>query len=129
MILTARQSISQADIDAVVLKVLKSDFLTQGAVPPFPEQTVADYCGAKFGVAVNSRYRSTPYRLSHAGRRPRDWGLDIAHQLLLHPPTVLSIAVHKSTLPTLSPIQANMCAVELERKLIAALGGKETTQK
>jgi UDP-4-amino-4,6-dideoxy-N-acetyl-beta-L-altrosamine transaminase len=48
-----KQDISQADIDAVV-NVLKSDFLTQGPQVPLFEKTVADYCGAKFGVAVNS---------------------------------------------------------------------------
>lgn len=48
-----RQSISQKDIDSVV-EVLKSDFLTQGPKVPLFEQTVAEYCGAEYGVAVNS---------------------------------------------------------------------------
>jgi len=43
----------QADIDAVV-EVLRSDFLTQGPKVPEFEKTVADYCGASHGVAVNS---------------------------------------------------------------------------
>ncbi|SCM68458.1 UDP-4-amino-4,6-dideoxy-N-acetyl-beta-L-altrosamine transaminase [Donghicola eburneus] len=53
MIPYGRQDISQADIDAVV-DVLKSDFLTQGPAVPAFEQAIADYVGAKFGVAVNS---------------------------------------------------------------------------
>lgn len=53
MIPYGRQDISQADIDAVV-DVLKSDFLTQGPKVPEFEQVVADYCGAKRAVAVNS---------------------------------------------------------------------------
>ncbi len=53
MIPYGRQSISEADIDAVV-EVLRSDFLTQGPVVPRFEQAVADYCSARFGVAVNS---------------------------------------------------------------------------
>ena len=53
MIPYGRQSISEADIEAVV-EVLRSDFLTQGPVIPRFEQAVADYCGARFGVAVNS---------------------------------------------------------------------------
>jgi len=48
-----RQDINQADIDAVVA-VLRSDFLTQGPAIPSFENAVADYCGAKYGVAVNS---------------------------------------------------------------------------
>lgn len=48
-----RQEINQADIDAVV-EVLRSDFLTQGPVVPTFEKTVADYCGARHAVAVNS---------------------------------------------------------------------------
>ena len=48
-----RQSVSQADIEAV-LGVLKSDFLTQGPVVPEFEKGVASYTGAKFAVASNS---------------------------------------------------------------------------
>jgi UDP-4-amino-4,6-dideoxy-N-acetyl-beta-L-altrosamine transaminase len=53
MIPYGRQSVSQEDIDAVV-SVLNSDWLTQGPVVPKFEQAVADYCGARFGIAVNS---------------------------------------------------------------------------
>lgn len=48
-----RQDIIQSDIDAVV-DVLRSDFLTQGPMVPVFEKSVADYCGAQHGVAVNS---------------------------------------------------------------------------
>ena len=48
-----RQDINQADIDAVVT-ALRSDFLTQGTTVPSFEKAVADYCGAKHAVAVNS---------------------------------------------------------------------------
>lgn len=53
MIPYGRQDISQTDIDAVV-EVLRSDFLTQGPKVPLFEKTVAEYCGAKHAVAVNS---------------------------------------------------------------------------
>src|SRR4051812_48158722 len=46
-----RQSIDQADIDAVV-EVLKSDFLTQGPNVTNFEAAFAKYVGAKFAVAV-----------------------------------------------------------------------------
>ena len=48
-----RQDISQADIDAVV-EVLRSDWITQGPAIDRFEQLVANYCGAKYGVAVSS---------------------------------------------------------------------------
>ena len=53
MIPYGRQHISQADIDAVV-KVLRSDFLTQGSIVPRFEAAVALYCDAQHAVAVNS---------------------------------------------------------------------------
>lgn len=53
MIPYGRQCISEEDIQAVN-KVLRSDYLTQGGTVTAFEQKVADYCGAKHGVAVNS---------------------------------------------------------------------------
>ncbi|MCX7144173.1 MAG: UDP-4-amino-4,6-dideoxy-N-acetyl-beta-L-altrosamine transaminase [Proteobacteria bacterium] len=53
MIPYGRQDINQADIEAVV-EVLRSDFLTQGPAVPAFEEAVANYCGAKHAVAVNS---------------------------------------------------------------------------
>jgi len=49
----ARQSVSQADIDAVVL-VLRSDWLTQGPDIERFEKGVAASCGARHAVAVSS---------------------------------------------------------------------------
>ena len=48
-----RQTISEADIQAVV-EVLRSDFLTQGPLIERFEHAVADYCGARYAVAMNS---------------------------------------------------------------------------
>lgn len=53
MIPYGRQEVTQADIDAVT-DVLRSDFLTQGAVVPHFEQAIARYTGAQHAVAVNS---------------------------------------------------------------------------
>lgn len=53
MIPYGRQSISEADIQAVV-NVLKSDWLTQGPAVEKFEQTLAEYCGTTHAVAVNS---------------------------------------------------------------------------
>ena len=48
-----RQDISAQDIEAVV-EVLQSDWITQGPAIARFEQAVADYCGAKYAVAVSS---------------------------------------------------------------------------
>lgn len=52
MIPYGRQSIDQKDIDAVI-KVLKSDFITQGSTTPEFEKKLARYCGAKYAVGVS----------------------------------------------------------------------------
>ena len=48
-----RQSISEADIEAVV-RVLRSDFLTQGPTISSFEETISQKVGAQHGVAINS---------------------------------------------------------------------------
>jgi len=48
-----RQNIQQADIDAVI-GVLQSDWITQGPAITRFEQAVADYCGARYAIAVTS---------------------------------------------------------------------------
>ncbi|MBL11049.1 MAG: UDP-4-amino-4,6-dideoxy-N-acetyl-beta-L-altrosamine transaminase [Acidiferrobacteraceae bacterium] len=53
MISYGRQSISAADIEAVV-KVLQSDYLTQGPAVPAFENKLASISSAKHAVAVNS---------------------------------------------------------------------------
>lgn len=53
MIPYGKQSISQDDINAVV-KVLESEFLTQGPVVPLFENAVSKYCNAKFSVATSN---------------------------------------------------------------------------
>lgn len=53
MIYYGKQFIDEQDINAVI-KVLKSDFLTQGPVIENFEKAVAEYCGAKYAVAVTN---------------------------------------------------------------------------
>ena len=53
MIPYGKQHIDQDDINAVV-EVLNSDYLTQGPRVPQFEGKVAEYCNAKYAVAVNS---------------------------------------------------------------------------
>ena len=53
MIYYGKQNVNEADIKAVV-DVLQSDFLTQGPVLEQFEKKVAEYCGAKYAVAVTN---------------------------------------------------------------------------
>ncbi len=53
MIYYGKQFIDEQDINAVI-EVLKSDFLTQGPVIENFEKAVAEYCGAKYAVAVTN---------------------------------------------------------------------------
>jgi len=53
MIPYGRQNINQDDINAVI-DVLRSDYLTQGPAVPHFESQVANYCGARRAIALNS---------------------------------------------------------------------------
>jgi UDP-4-amino-4,6-dideoxy-N-acetyl-beta-L-altrosamine transaminase len=53
MIQYGRQEITDEDIKAVV-KVLHSDFLTQGPAVPIFEKKLCDYTGSRYAVAVNN---------------------------------------------------------------------------
>lgn len=66
-----RQDISTADIQAVV-DVLQSDWLTQGPAIPRFEQAVAEYCGARYAVAVSSATAALHIACLAAGLGPGD---------------------------------------------------------
>ncbi|HHU52396.1 MAG TPA: UDP-4-amino-4,6-dideoxy-N-acetyl-beta-L-altrosamine transaminase [Firmicutes bacterium] len=66
-----RQDINEDDINAVV-KILKSDWLTQGPASKRFEDAVAGYCGAKYAVAVNSATSALHLACLAAGLGPGD---------------------------------------------------------
>lgn len=72
MIPYGRQSISEADIQAVI-EVLQSDFLTQGPVVPRFEQAIAEYCGAQHAIAVNSATSALHLACLALDVKPGDW--------------------------------------------------------
>ena len=72
MIPYGRQDISQADID-VVVEVLRSSYLTQGPSVPRFEEAVAQYCGAQYGVAVNSATSALHIACLALDLGPDDW--------------------------------------------------------
>lgn len=118
MIPYGRQSISQADIDAVV-EVLKSDFLTQGPVVPRFEQAVADYCDARFGVAVNSGTAALHIACLALGIGPGDWVWTSPISFVASANCALYCGAQVDFVD-IEPDTGNMCALELERKLITA---------
>ena len=72
MIPYGKQDIDQADIDSVI-NSLKSDFLTQGPQVPLFEETVANYCGAKYGLTVNSATSALHIACLALGLGKGDW--------------------------------------------------------
>ena len=118
MIPNGRQSISEADIEAVV-EVLRSDFLTQGPVVPRFEQAVADYCGARFGVAVNSGTAALHIACLALGVGPGDWVWTSPISFVASANCALYCGAQVDFVD-IEPDTGNMCALELERKLIVA---------
>jgi UDP-4-amino-4,6-dideoxy-N-acetyl-beta-L-altrosamine transaminase len=72
MIPYGHQDITQADIDAVV-RVLRSDYLTQGPAVPRFEEAVASRVGATHAVAVNSATSALHIACLALGLGPGDW--------------------------------------------------------
>ena len=72
MIPYGRQDINQTDIDAVA-NVLKSDYLTQSPQVPFFEKAVSKYCGADFGIVVNSAISALNIACLALGLGKGDW--------------------------------------------------------
>lgn len=118
MIPYGRQDITQADIDAVV-EVLHSDFLTQGPQVPLFEQKLADYCGAKHAVAVNSATSALHLACLALGLGPDDW-------LWTSPITFVASANcglycgARVDFVDINPRTYNLCPRALEQKLIVA---------
>jgi UDP-4-amino-4,6-dideoxy-N-acetyl-beta-L-altrosamine transaminase len=113
-----RQDINQADIDAVIA-VLKSDFLTQGPQVPLFEKTVANYCGVKNAIAVNSATSALHIACLALGLGKGDW-------LWTSPNTFVASANcglycgAQIDFVDIEPQTYNLCVVALEQKLIEA---------
>ena len=110
-----RQQISEEDIEAVV-RVLRSDYLTQGPAVPAFEQSVARYCGAAHAVAMNSATSALHLACLALGVAPGDrvWTSPItfvasANCALYCGATVDFVDV--------DPATGNMCAAHLAAKL------------
>jgi len=118
MIPYGRQNISPSDIDAVV-KVLKSDFLTQGPKVPEFEESLKAHTGAKHAIAVNSATSALHVACLSLGLGDEDW-------LWTSPITFVASANAglycgaNVDFVDIDPKTYNMCPIKLEQKLVIA---------
>ena len=111
----ARQNISEEDIDEVV-KVLKSDYLTQGPKVPEFESEVAKYCSSSYAVAVNSG--TSALHIAYLAL-----GVGIGDYVWTSPITFVATANAalycgaKVDFVDIDPFTNNMCPIRLEEKL------------
>ncbi|MFP5457920.1 MAG: UDP-4-amino-4,6-dideoxy-N-acetyl-beta-L-altrosamine transaminase [Bacteriovoracia bacterium] len=113
-----RQDISSKDIDEVI-SVLRSDFLTQGPRVPAFEEKVAEFCGAKFGVAANSATSSLHVACLALGLKPGDlvWTSPITFVASSNCALYCGADVD---FVDIDPKTFNLCPAKLKEKLMAA---------
>ena len=114
----SKQDINQADIDSVV-DVLKSDFLTQGPQVPLFEQAVSKYCGAEYGVAVNSGTSALHIACLALGLGKGDWLWTSPNSFVASANCGLYCGA-KIDFVDIDPRTYNLSAEKLEQKLIQA---------
>ena len=118
MIPYGKQDINQSDIDAVV-DVLKSDFLTQGPQVPLFEKTIADYCDAKYAVAVNSATSALHIACLALDLGEGDWLWTTPNTFVASANCGLYTGASVDFVD-IDPRTYNLCANALEEKLIQA---------
>jgi len=118
MIPYGKQNINQDDIKSVI-KVLKSDYLTQGPKVPLFEKKISKYCNAKFSVASNSASSALHIACLALGLKKGD-------RLWTSPNSFVASANcglycgAKVDFVDIDPFSYNMCPNKLEEKLIHA---------
>jgi len=112
------QDVNQADIDAVI-EVLRSDWLTQGPTISCFERKVAEYCGAKYAVAVSSATAGLHLACLAAGLGE--------HDILWTSPNTFVASANcgrycgaQVDFVDIDPLSYNLSVTELENKLIQA---------
>jgi len=118
MIPYGRQEVTEEDI-AEVVRVLRSDFLTQGPEVPRFEQAVADYCGTAHAVAVNSATSALHLACLALGLGPGDilWTSPITFVASANCGLYCGASVD---FVDVDPNTGNMSAAALEEKLARA---------
>lgn len=118
MIPYGRQSISESDIEAVV-KVLRSDYLTQGPKVPEFEQSIKEACEAKYAVAVNSATSGLHIACLALGAKPGEYVWTTPNSFVASANCALYCGANIDFVD-INPNTFNMCHERLEEKLIAA---------
>ena len=118
MISYGKQDINPADIESVI-SVLKSDFLTQGPQVPLFEKTVSRYCGAAFGVAVNSATSALHIACLALGLEKDDWLWTSPNSFVASANCGLYCGAQIDFVD-INPQTYNLCPDVLEQKLIRA---------
>ena len=115
MIPYGRQDITQDDIDAV-LRVLKSDFLTQGPVVPDFENKIANHVGADHSIAFNSATSALHAACLALNLGPGDWLWTSPISFVASANCGLYCGA-KIDFVDINPETFNICPIELEKKL------------
>jgi len=118
MIPYGRQTISDLDIQAVV-DVLRSDMLTQGPTVERFERAVADYCGVRHAVAVNSGTSALHCACMALGLGPGDYLWTAPNTFVASANCALYCGASIDFVD-IDPDTCNMSVELLERKLVAA---------
>lgn len=118
MIPYGRQSISDADIKAVV-DVLRSDFLTQGPQVPAFEAALATRVEANYAVAVNSATSALHIACAALGLGPGDWLWTAPNSFVASANCGLYCGAQVDFVD-IDPRSRNMCPEALHRKLAEA---------
>jgi len=113
-----KQDLNASDIKSV-LKVLSSDFLTQGPQVPLFEKTISDYCSSEFGIAVNSATSALHIACLALGLQSGDifWTSTISFVASANCGLYCNAKVD---FVDIDPLTYNLCTLELEKKLIRA---------
>lgn len=113
-----RHSISEEDIQAVV-NILRSDRITQGPAIERFEQAVADYCGARYAVAVNSATSALHIACLAAGLGPGDAFWTSPNTFIASANCGLFCGAEVDFVD-IDPFTYNMSTERLEEKLVSA---------
>ena len=110
----SRQNISNDDIKSVI-KVLKSDFITQGPNINKFEKEFAKYVGAKYAVCVTSGTAAIKIALLAAGVKPGDEVITQSFTFI----AVVEAIIDVGAIPIITEINdtLNMCPKDLKKKI------------
>jgi len=113
-----RQTISDADIESVV-RVMRSEFLTQGPQVPAFEDSVAKYVGVPHSVAVSSATSGLHMACQALGLGPGDWLWTSPNSFVASANCALYCGA-KVDFVDIDPQTYNLCPKALARKLSEA---------